>query len=226
MNIHEILKASPVMPVIVLDRVEDAVPLAAALVEGGIRVLEITMRTPVALDCVRAIRAAVPDAIVGVGTVTNVAEMNSAVAAGAAFGVSPGTTDALLAHAKSIHFPFLPGTMTPSDVMRVLEHGFTAMKLFPAKQAGGIDMLKALGGPFAHVTFCPTGGIDAASAPAFLSLKNVACVGGSWLAPAELIMNKDWASIRERARAAAALVKPTSASGAAGKASTAPPPIA
>ncbi len=206
-SIREILAASPVMPVIVLDRVPDAVPLAKALVDGGIRVLEVTMRTAAALDCVRAIRAAIPEAIVGVGTITNIAEMNAAVEAGAAFGVSPGATPELLAHAKAIAFPFLPGTMTPSDVIRALDAGFTAMKLFPAKQAGGVEMLKALGGPFPQVIFCPTGGIDAESAPSFLSLPNVACVGGSWLSPAALIANQDWDGIRQRAVKAALLAK-------------------
>ena len=203
--IREILAASPVMPVIVLDRLDDAVPLAEALVSGGIRVLEVTLRTPVALDCVRAIRAAVPHAIVGVGTITTIADMNAARAAGAQFGVSPGTTSGLLAHAAASAFPFLPGSMTPADVMRALEAGFTAMKLFPARQAGGIEMLKALGGPFPQVMFCPTGGIDADSATAYLALPNVACVGGSWLSPAALVANKDWAEIRRRATAAAQL---------------------
>ena len=205
MPIREIMKASPVMPVIVLDRLADAVPLARALVGGGIRVLEITMRTPVALDCVQAIRAAVPDAIVGVGTITSAADLDAARAAGAAFGVSPGTTPALISRIRETAFPFLPGVMTPSDVMGAMQAGFTAMKLFPAKQAGGIEMLKALGGPFPQAVFCPTGGIDAESAPAFLALPNVACVGGSWLAPAALIARKEWNAIQERAATAAQL---------------------
>ena len=204
-SIRDILAASPVMPVIVLDRLDDAVPLAEALVSGGIRVLEITLRTPVALDCVRAIRAAVPLAIVGVGTITTLADMNAARAAGAQFGVSPGTTPDLLAHAATSGFPFLPGSMTPSDVMRALDAGFTAMKLFPARQAGGVEMLKALGGPFPQVMFCPTGGIDADSAATYLALPNVACVGGSWLSPATLVASKDWGEIRRRAAAAAQL---------------------
>jgi 2-dehydro-3-deoxyphosphogluconate aldolase/(4S)-4-hydroxy-2-oxoglutarate aldolase len=205
--IHEILAASPVMPVIVLDRIDDAVPLAEALVGGGIRVLEITLRTPVALDCVQAIRAAVPGAIVGVGTITNTADLNAARAAGAMFGVSPGTTRELLLLAAASAFPFLPGSMTPADVMRALDAGFTAMKLFPARQAGGVEMLKALGGPFPQVVFCPTGGIDADSAAAYLALPNVACVGGSWLAPAALVAERNWGEIRRRAQAAAAFTK-------------------
>ncbi len=205
--IREILAASPVMPVIVLNRVDDAVLLAKALVEGGIRALEVTMRTPVALACVRAIRDAVPSAIVGVGTIINRADMDAALEAGAMFGVSPGTTPELLAHAATNSFPFLPGTMTPSDVMRALDAGFSAMKLFPAKQAGGVEMLKALGGPFPQVMFCPTGGIDADSAPAFLAMPNVACVGGSWLSPATLIASADWDEIRRRAQVASLLKK-------------------
>jgi len=205
MSIREILAASPVMPVIVLDHVDDAVPLARSLVAGGIRVLEVTLRTPIALDCVRAIRAAVPDAIVGVGTITTASDLDAARAAGAAFGVSPGATPAVLARANETGMAFLPGVMTPSDVMIVLAAGFNAMKLFPARQAGGIDMLKALGGPFPGVTFCPTGGIDAASAPAYLALANVACVGGSWLAPAPLVKQGNWGEIERLARTASAL---------------------
>ena len=204
-KIRSIMRSSPVMPVMVLESVTTAVPLANALVRGGIKVLEITMRTPVALDCVRAICADVPDAIVGVGTIVSTADLDAAVAAGAAFGVSPGATDALLAYANEKDFALLPGAMSPSDVMRALQHGYTALKLFPAQQAGGISMLKALGGPFPQILFCPTGGIDAKTAPDFLALKNVACVGGSWLAPAALVAAGDWAGIEALARAAAAL---------------------
>lgn len=204
-NIRDIMRLSPVMPVIVLEHVEDAVPLAHAIVSGGIRVLEVTLRTPVALDCVRAIRREVPEAVVGVGTITNTADFDAARAAGAAFGVSPGTTDALLRHAATQTMPLLPGCMTPSDVMRIAEAGFHAAKLFPAKQAGGLDMLKALAGPFPNVMFCPTGGIDAATAPMYIALPNVACVGGSWLAPADLVASRDWDAIRQRAVAAASL---------------------
>ncbi len=204
-SIREILKISPVMPVIVLDHVADAVPLAQALVTGGIRVLEVTLRTPAALDCVKAIRAAVPDAIVGVGTIGSVADFNAARAVGALFGVSPGATAALLAHAAACDFPYLPGVMTPSEAMQTLAAGFTALKLFPAKQAGGIEMLKAIGGPFPQLLFCPTGGIDAESAAHYLALPNVACVGGSWLAPANLVAQKNWAEITRRAELACQL---------------------
>lgn len=203
--ITEIMRASPVMPVIVLNDVAHAVPLARALMAGGIRVLEITLRTPQALDCVRAIRAAVPDAIVGVGTVTSVDDLQNAIAAGAQFGVSPGSSSALLAAIKASGLPFLPGTMTPSDVIAAREAGFRALKLFPAQQAGGLGMLKALGSVFSDVQFCPTGGIDPSSAPSFLALANVGCVGGSWLAPASLVQAQDWPAIENLARAAARL---------------------
>ncbi|MGQ0501087.1 MAG: bifunctional 4-hydroxy-2-oxoglutarate aldolase/2-dehydro-3-deoxy-phosphogluconate aldolase [Panacagrimonas sp.] len=205
MQITEIMQASPVMPVIVLDDVAHAVPLARALLAGGIRVLEITLRTPQALDSVRAIRAAVPDAIVGVGTVTSAGDLERAMAAGAQFGVSPGCSGALLAAIRASGLPFLPGTMTPSDVIAAREAGFRALKLFPAQQAGGIGMLKALGSVFSDVLFCPTGGIDVSSAPTFLALKNVGCVGGSWLAPAALVQAQDWRAVEDLARAAAAL---------------------
>ena len=205
MNIRDILNAGPVMPVIVLDNIDDAVPLARALVAGGIRVLEVTLRTSAALDCVRAICEDVPGAIVGVGTITTTADLDAARAAGAAFGVSPGTTPALLAAARDSGFPFLPGVMTPSDVIAVISAGFTAMKLFPARQAGGVGMLKALAGPFPQVIFCPTGGIDSASAAEYLALPNVACVGGSWLSPATLMAAHDWRAIENLARAATSL---------------------
>lgn len=204
-TIVDILAASPVMPVIVLERLEDAIPLAEALVSGGVRVIEVTLRTPVALDCVRAIRSRVPEALVGVGTLTSMAQIDAARDAGAVFGVSPGITRDLLAHATRRGFPMLPGAMTPSDVMTALNAGYSAMKFFPAEQAGGVEMLKALHGPFPGVTFCPTGGIDAATAPRYLALRNVACVGGSWLAPARLVAAGNWDEVRERARAAAAL---------------------
>ncbi|MEO8385568.1 MAG: bifunctional 4-hydroxy-2-oxoglutarate aldolase/2-dehydro-3-deoxy-phosphogluconate aldolase [Betaproteobacteria bacterium] len=207
MNIRDILNASPVMPVIVLDSVVDAVPLARALVAGGIRVLEVTMRTAVALDCVRAIRDGVPDAIVGVGTITTASDLSAALDAGAVFGVSPGSSPALLAAAHNSGLPFLPGVMTPSDVIAAIATGFAAMKLFPARQAGGVNMLKALGGPFPQVLFCPTGGIDSASAAEYLALSNVACVGGSWLSPAPLLAARDWRAIEDLARAASSLRK-------------------
>jgi len=205
MSIRSLLCASPVMPVIVLDRLEDAVPLARALVGGGIRSLEITLRTPVALDAVRAIRREVPQALVGVGTVTTADDLRAAGAAGALFAVSPGASPSLLSAAQRAGLPFLPGAMTPSDVIAAREAGFDTMKLFPAAQAGGIGMLKALAGPFPQAAFCPTGGIDLAVAPDYLALPNVLCVGGSWLAPRTLMAARDWPAIERLAREAAAL---------------------
>ena len=205
MKTREILALSPVMPVIALDRLADAVPLARALVRGGIRLLEITLRTPVALDCVRAIKAEVPEAIVGVGTITTPADLEESIEAGAAFGVSPGASTALLRAASASALPFVPGVMTPSDVINAIDAGFHVMKLFPAAQAGGLEMLKALGGPFPHARFCPTGGVTLQSAPALLALKNVVCVGGSWLTPSALIDSGDWTAIEILARDAAAL---------------------
>lgn len=206
-RIRDIMSQSPVMPVIVIEDVAHAVPLARALVAGGIRVLEVTMRTAGALDAVRAIRAAVPEALVGVGTIVTPADLDAAMAAGAAFGVSPGSPDRLLAHLATKDFPFLPGTFTPTDVMRVLDAGFDAMKLFPAAQAGGIGMLKALSGPLPQARFCPTGGIDPTNAADFLSLPNVGCVGGSWLAPPALVKAGEWTKIEDLARVAAHLKK-------------------
>ena len=205
MDIRSVLAASPVMPVIVLEEVAHAVPLARALVAGGIRVLEVTLRTPVALDCMRAIAAEVPEALLGAGTVLSAADLDAAAKAGAVFAISPGASPALLEAARNSPIPFLPAVMTPSDVITAMDAGFDTFKLFPAAQAGGMAMLKAMGGPFPQARFCPTGGIDAASAPAFLALPNVACVGGSWLCPAELVRAGNWDAITALARAAAAL---------------------
>ncbi len=211
MQTREILAASPVMPVIVIDEPASAVPLARALVAGGIRVLEVTLRTAAALDAIRAIVAEVPDALVGVGTIVSPADLDAARAAGARFGVSPGANAELLAAARDSGLPFLPGVMTPSDVVAAVAAGFDTLKLFPAKQAGGVGMLKALGGPFPQLRFCPTGGIDLASAPEFLALPNVACVGGSWLTPADKVKAGDWAAITRLAADAAALRRPADA---------------
>lgn len=205
MNILQLMQASPVMPVLVIDKVEQAVPLARALVEGGIRVLEVTLRTRAALDCVRAIVREVPGAITGVGTITNVDQLVNVIAAGAVFGVSPGLSESMLAEVKRRSFPFLPGVMTPSEVMWAQDLGFSAMKLFPAQQAGGMGMLKALAGPFGDLRFCPTGGVDAKTAADFLALPNVGCVGGSWLAPKTLVEKGDWPGITALAREASRL---------------------
>jgi 2-dehydro-3-deoxyphosphogluconate aldolase/(4S)-4-hydroxy-2-oxoglutarate aldolase len=206
-TINDVMNTSPVMPVMVINQIEQAVPLARALVEGGLKVLEITLRTPVALECIRRIKAEVPGAIVGAGTIINTQTLDQAIAAGAEFVVSPGVTPGLLEAALSSGIPTLPGVITPSEVMRLLEKGITAMKFFPAEAAGGIPMLKSIGGPLPQVTFCPTGGVNPKNAPDYLALSNVACVGGSWMAPAELVDAGDWAEITRRAAVAAALKK-------------------
>ena len=205
MNIRELMSAGPVIPVIVIDRLEQAVPLARALVAGGVRVLELTLRTPVALQAIRAIAEQVEGAIIGVGTIVRPEDFERSIEAGAVFGVSPGLTPQLVAAARASSLPLLPGVMTPSDVIAASAAGFTELKLFPAQQAGGVGMLKALGGPFPQLTFCPTGGISAATARDFLALPNVACVGGSWLTPADAVATGDWARITALARETVAL---------------------
>ncbi|MFC5474160.1 bifunctional 4-hydroxy-2-oxoglutarate aldolase/2-dehydro-3-deoxy-phosphogluconate aldolase [Paraherbaspirillum soli] len=203
----DIMRASPVIPVIAIDDIAHAVPLAKALVAGGIRVLEVTLRTEHGLPAIRAIAEQVPEAIVGVGTLTQAAEFTAARDAGAVFGVSPGLTPALIAAAKTSGLPLLPGVMTPSEVMAAREAGFRQLKLFPAVPAGGVGMLNAIAGPLSDVTFCPTGGISLSTAPEFLACKNVACVGGSWLTPKDLLKSGDWAGITALAIAASKLRK-------------------
>lgn len=205
MTLLEIMHASPVIPVIAIDDIQHAVPLAKALVAGGIHVLEVTLRTAHGLPAIRAIVQQVPDAIVGVGTLTQPAEFEQARAAGAVFGVSPGLTPALAAAARSSGLPLLPGVMTPSEVMAAREAGFRQLKLFPAVPAGGIGMLNAIAGPLPDVTFCPTGGISQETAAEFLACRNVACVGGSWLTPKEAMQAGHWARITALARTASAL---------------------
>jgi len=205
MNVLEIMRIGPVIPVIVVEKIEHAVPLARALVAGGVRVLELTLRTPVALQAIEAIAREVEGAIVGVGTITRAEDFDRSIKAGAVFGVSPGLTPALVAAARASALPLLPGVMTPSDVIAARAAGFNELKLFPAQQAGGIGMLRALAGPFPDVTFCPTGGVSAATAPDFLALPNVACVGGSWLTPRDATDAGDWARITALAREATAL---------------------
>jgi len=206
-SIKEVMTTSPVMPVMVINNLEQAVPLARALVEGGLKVLEITLRTPVALDAIRRIKAEVPGAIVGAGTIINVQTLHNAIDAGAEFIVSPGVTDNLLDAALETSIPLLPGVITPSEVMRLLDKGISSMKFFPAEAAGGIPMLKSIAGPLPQVTFCPTGGVNPKNAPEYLALSNVACVGGSWMAPADLVDAGDWAEITRRAAEAAKLKK-------------------
>jgi 2-dehydro-3-deoxyphosphogluconate aldolase/(4S)-4-hydroxy-2-oxoglutarate aldolase len=200
-----ILRRAPVVPVIVVHRLEDAVPLAEALVAGGLGVLEVTLRTPAGLAAIEAMRRSVPAAVVGVGTLSDPAQFVAARNAGAQFGVSPGLTPALAAAAREVDWPFLPGLMTPTELMQARELGFRCCKLFPAHSAGGVAMLKALHSVFPDVAFCPTGGIQLDNAPQYLALPNVLCVGGSWVAPPDLIKAGDWAAIRRLAQQAAAL---------------------
>lgn len=201
----EIMRTSAVIPVIAIDDLDHAVPLARALVAGGIRVLEVTLRTVHGLAAIRAMSEQVPEAIVGVGTLTQAAEFAAARDAGAVFGVSPGLTAALVEGARKSGLPLLPGVMTPSEVMSARELGFQQLKLFPAVPAGGIGMLNAIAGPLPDITFCPTGGISIETAAQFLACKNVACVGGSWLTPKDAILSGDWARITALAAAASAL---------------------
>ncbi len=205
MNVLEIMRVGPVIPVIVIEDLAHAVPLAKALVAGGVRVLEVTLRTPVALAAIRAIAREVPEAILGVGTLTRPEEFAEAMEVGARFGVSPGLTPSMVEAAHQTGLPLLPGVMTPSDVIAARLAGFRELKLFPAQQAGGIGMLKALAGPFPDVTFCPTGGITAETAPDFLALPNVACVGGSWLVPKAALATGDWGQITALAKEASTL---------------------
>jgi 2-dehydro-3-deoxyphosphogluconate aldolase/(4S)-4-hydroxy-2-oxoglutarate aldolase len=205
-NIREILEMAPIIPVLTLDDVDHAVPLARALVTGGLPVLEVTLRTPVAFGCIEAIRKAIPDAIVGVGTLTRAIEIAAAGRAGAQFGVTPGLTPELAAAAQGARFPLLPGIMTPTEVMAACRAGFNVLKFFPAHLAGGVAMLRALAAPFPDTLFCPTGGITLASAPDYLALANVVSVGGSWMAPQSLVDARDWRGIETLARDAATLM--------------------
>ncbi|KAF7774988.1 keto-deoxy-phosphogluconate aldolase [Pseudoalteromonas citrea] len=202
MSIEQILSSAPVVPVVVIDNLEDAAPLAQALYNGGLKALEVTLRTPVAAQAVKIMKETVPDAYVGTGTVVDKATFEASVAAGADFMVSPGVNDELLALAKGTDIPFLPGAATPSEVMKLASHGFKFLKFFPAEAAGGVPMLKSIGGPLPQVTFCPTGGISLDSAPKYLALKNVICVGGTWMLDKQLIANKDWQAIEALAKQA------------------------
>ena len=205
MNPRELAAPGPVIPVIVIQRLDDAVPLAQALIEGGVRVLEITLRTPVALRCMEAIARAVPDAIVGAGTVRNVADAQAARDAGCRFAVSPGYSSDVGIACRDLGLPLLPGVATASEVMQANADGYDFLKFFPATAAGGIPLLKALAGPFPDVAFCPTGGITVETAPQFLALPNVKVCGGSWLTPQDAVDAKDWPRITQLARASAAL---------------------
>jgi len=207
-GLHDLLTRAPVVPVLMIDSVATALPLARALLAGGLPVLEITLRTAKALEVIRALAGELEGAIVGAGTVLTSAQYRDAERAGARFVVSPGATPALLEAAASAAVPFLPGAASASEVMRLLEHGCRCLKFFPAEPAGGLAYLKALAAPLPAARFCPTGGIDAARAEGYLSLSNVLCVGGSWVAPGDAVAVGDWPRITGLARAAAALRGP------------------
>lgn len=199
-SIADILATSPVIPVVTISDVAHAVPIARALVRGGIRLVEVTLRTAVALKSIETIADEVPDILVGAGTVLKSADLRDAARAGAAFAISPGSTPALLASAKGAAIPFLPGVATASEIMQAMDAGYDHLKFFPAAASGGIDALRAFAGPFSGVRFCPTGGITAGNASRYLALQNVACVGGSWLTPATATAAGDWAQVEKHAR--------------------------
>ena len=203
--VDAILSRAPVVPVLRVDRLEDAVPLARALVEGGLPVLEVTLRTEVAFAAIEQMAREVPEAIVGAGTVLRAADLAAVVNAGAAFAIAPGATEALYAAADDATIPFIPAVATASELMRGLDAGHGRFKFFPAESSGGIGALKSFSGPFAQVKFCPTGGIDAAKAPDYLALPNVITVGGSWMVPNEAIARRDWAAIAALAKESAQL---------------------
>jgi len=203
----ELCRLAPVIPVLVIEDAAIARPLAEALVAGGLPVLEVTLRTPAALDVIRAM-AKVPGGRVGAGTVLTPQDVTAARAAGATFAVSPGATDRLLAACEAADLPLLPGAATATEAMALLERGYTTAKFFPAETSGGAPALKAIGAPLPQITFCPTGGVSLANAPAYLALPNTVCVGGSWVAPADLIKARDWAGIEALARAAVTQLKP------------------
>ncbi len=205
MNTIELAGYGPVIPVIVLQRVADAVPMARALVAGGVRVLEVTLRTPVGLACIEVIAREVPEAVVGAGTIRSAADARAAKNAGSRFGVSPGYTAAVGAACREVGLPLLPGVATAGEVMAAMADGLNFLKFFPATAAGGIPMLKALAGPYPDIAFCPTGGITVETAPQFLALPNVKVCGGSWLTPQDAVDAGDWGRITALARAASAL---------------------
>ncbi|QEI09212.1 bifunctional 4-hydroxy-2-oxoglutarate aldolase/2-dehydro-3-deoxy-phosphogluconate aldolase [Pigmentiphaga aceris] len=205
LDIDHVAALGPVIPVLQFDSVEQGEQTARALYEGGVRVLEITLRTPAGLGVIERMAKFADDLVVGVGTLTRPEQVAAAVSAGARFGVSPGLTDALANAAKQQGLALLPGVATSSEILIALEHGYKTVKFFPAEQAGGVAMLKAFGGPFGDVRFCPTGGVTAATAPNYLALPNVVCVGGSWLTPAAMMRAGDWAGITRLAREASAL---------------------
>lgn len=201
----DLLALSPVVPVVVLNDVEHAVPVAEALLRGGIKVIEVTLRTPAALASIERIAAEVPEMVLGAGTITTPEHARQAADAGARFIVTPGTTDAVLDAVEATGLPFLPGVSTVSEAMRLAERGLTALKFFPAEASGGVDFLRSIGGPLPGLRFCPTGGITPESAAGYLALPNVGCVGGSWLTPKDALAAHDWPHIEALAKAASAL---------------------
>ena len=203
-----LFEQATIIPVLTIERLEDAVPLAKALVAGGVRTLEITLRTPVAIESAKAIMADVPEAVVGIGTILNADDLARAGAIGARFGISPGATPDLLKAAAASALPFAPGIATASELMLALAHGFNLVKFFPAEQSGGIKALRALAGPFPDVRFCPTGGIGEANAASWLAEPNVVAVGGSWLCPAADIRSGNWAGITAICNRTMKLLKP------------------
>lgn len=205
MDALDLVAYGPVIPVIVLNRLDDAVPMARALIEGGVRVLEVTLRTPIALKCIEAIAREVPQAVLGAGTVRSSADAQAAKDAGCSFAVSPGYTSSIGQACRDAGLALLPGTATGSEVMQANADGYFFLKFFPAVQAGGIAMLKAFAGPFTDVVFCPTGGITAETAPQFLALPNIKVCGGSWLTPADAVAAGDWKRITALALEASAL---------------------
>jgi 2-dehydro-3-deoxyphosphogluconate aldolase/(4S)-4-hydroxy-2-oxoglutarate aldolase len=200
-----VLTLSPVIPVVTIDDAVQAVPLARVLLASGVRTIEITLRTPAALDAIRAIALEAPEMIVGAGTVLNENDLAAAIDAGARYALSPGGTRSLMKAARKATIPFIPGVATASEIIRGLDLGYTCFKFFPAEQLGGVAAIKSIGGPLPSVRFCPTGSITAAKAPDYLALPNVLCVGGSWIAPSDKIMAGDWASIEAAAKHAVAL---------------------
>ncbi|GDY30344.1 bifunctional 4-hydroxy-2-oxoglutarate aldolase/2-dehydro-3-deoxy-phosphogluconate aldolase [Gandjariella thermophila] len=201
----DLLALSPVLPVVVLDEAEQAVPLARALLRGGLRVIELTLRTPAALAAIERVAAEVPDIVVGAGTVTTPEQAEQATKAGAAFLVTPGCTDRLLDAVAETGLPFLPGVSTVSEALRAAERGLSALKFFPAEASGGVAYLRAMGGPLPGLRFCPTGGVTPGNAPEYLALPNVGCVGGTWLTPKEALAAGDFARIGALAAKAAGL---------------------
>ncbi|WP_121054219.1 bifunctional 4-hydroxy-2-oxoglutarate aldolase/2-dehydro-3-deoxy-phosphogluconate aldolase [Helicobacter pylori] len=196
-KIIEVLQISPIIPVVVIENLNDAVPLAQSLIEGGIPIIEVTLRSSCALEAIELIAKNVPKIRVGAGTILNLTQLEQAQNRGAEFLISPGLTPSLLEHAKKKNMPLIPGVSSSSEVMQALELGYSALKFFPAEYCGGVKLLNAFNGPFKGVKFCPTGGISADNMRSYLNLENVLCVGGSWLTPKDLIQNKEWDKITE-----------------------------